>query len=235
MTMKRFQEMPLHFQQFINIHFCQKLGVTLKLTARLLRQVYGARTLCDRSIHDWYQAFQNGRTTIPDLPCASKIRGGGGGVQLGTSKQCITLCNRTGVSPSNTCVQRLVCQLVPILVLTRPKFIDMTAHYLGIQQRKSPRTVIEAAFPVPNCTLTQENMQSEVRTSAVAGSCCAAGCGRSACVAVCSGVASCGWSQQPFVSSVWARRPVPVSEEKISLESKCTTRVWRANNKKAEL
>ncbi len=75
-NMKRPVQIDIKLQQRINIHFLQKLGMTLPLTQRFLQQVYGAQCLGERSMRNWYHAFRDSLTQVTDLLRRAKIRRG---------------------------------------------------------------------------------------------------------------------------------------------------------------
>ncbi len=145
--MKRVCAVPVKLQQRIIIHFCQKLGVTLTLTNVFLRQVFGPHTLNERSIRQWFKAFQDGRTRITDYPRAHKIRRGHTAGNIQAVKHLIEQDRRIGIhslgaetSLSYGTVSRILkldlglvrkaAKLVPKMLNNRERNLHLTLYEL---------------------------------------------------------------------------------------------------------
>ncbi len=74
--MKRVQELDIKLVQWINLHFCWKLGWSHADAHRALLTVFGADTLHPTKSRKWYAKFQNGRTSLVDLQRAPREKTG---------------------------------------------------------------------------------------------------------------------------------------------------------------
>ena len=60
--------MGKNIEQRVCIKFCVSNEISCAESLRMLQKAYGESVLSKTQVYEWYKAFQDGRTTVEDMP-----------------------------------------------------------------------------------------------------------------------------------------------------------------------